>query len=73
MSIMDQNSVFMCSESRAVRPGSDSWWAKKEGLYLFSRKRTVDNKKMGKAILTTVAMGVALIGGFWWLAATYLP
>ncbi len=73
MSIMDQNSVFMRSENRSVRPGSDSWWAQKEGEFLFSRKRTVDNKKMGKAILTAAAMGAALIGTFWWLAVNFLP
>ena len=37
------------------------------------RKRTVDNRKMGKAILTAAAMGAALIGAFWWLAVTFLP
>lgn len=73
MSIMDSNSVFMRSENRAVRPGSDSWWAKKEGLYLFSRKRTVDNKKMSKAILVAAGMGAVVIGVFWWLATTFLP
>ena len=73
MSIMDQNNVFMRSENRSVRPGSDSWWTQKEGMFLFSRKRTVDNKKMGKAILTAAAMGAALIGAFWWLAVTFLP
>lgn len=73
MSIMDSNSTFMRSENRSVRPGSDSWWAQKEGMFLFSRKRTVDNIKMGKTILTAVAMGAALIGAFWWLAVTFLP
>ena len=73
MSIMDQNNVFMRSENRSVRPGSEGWWAQKEGAFLFSRKRTVDNKKMGKAILTAAAMGAALIGAFWWLAVTFLP
>ena len=73
MSIMDSNSTFMRSEHRSVRPGSDSWWAQKEGMFLFSRKRTVDNIKMGKAILTAAAMGAALIGAFWWLAVTFLP
>lgn len=42
-------------------------------MFLFSRKRTVDNRKMGKAILTAAAMGAALIGAFWWLAVTFLP
>ena len=42
-------------------------------MFFFSRKRTVDNKKMGKAILTAAVMGAALIGAFWWLAATFLP
>ena len=42
MSIMDQNNVFMRSENRSVRPGSEGWWAQKEGMFLFSRKRTVD-------------------------------
>ena len=73
MSIMDQNNVFMRSENRSVRPGSDSWWAQMEGMFLFSRKRTVDSKKMGKAILTAAAMGAAIIGAFWWLAVTFLP
>lgn len=73
MSIMDQSNILMRSENRAVRPGSDSWWAKKEGIYMFSRKRVVDDKKMGKAIVTAVGMGVALIGAFWWLAVTFLP
>lgn len=73
MSIMDSNSTFMRSENRSVRPGSDSWWAQKEGMFLFSRKRTVDNIKMGKAILTAAAMGAVLIGAFWWLAVTFLP
>ena len=73
MSIMDSNSTFMRSENRSVRPGSDSWWAQKEGMFLFSRKRTVDNRKMGKAILTAAAMGAALIGAVWWLAVTVLP
>ena len=73
MSIMDSNSTFMRSENRSVRPGSDSWWAQKEGMFLISRKRTVDNRKMGKAILTAAAMGAALIGAFWWLAVTFLP
>ena len=73
MSIMDSNSTFMRSENRSVRPGSDSWWAQKEGMFLFSRKRTVDNRKMGKAILTATAMGAGLSGAFWWLAVTFLP
>ena len=73
MSIMDQNSVYMRSENRALRPGSDAWWAKKEGTFLFSRKRTVDNKQMGKAIAVAVGMGAAVIGAFWWLAVTFLP
>lgn len=73
MSVMDQNNVFMRSENRSVRPGSEAWWAQKEGGFLFSRKRTVDGKKMGKAIVTAAAMGGALIGVFWWLAATFLP
>ena len=73
MSIMDQNNVFMRSENRSVRPGSEGWGAQKEGMFLFSRKRTVDSKKMGKAILTAAAMGAAIIGAFWWLAVTFLP
>ncbi len=73
MSIMDQSNILMQSENRSVRPGSDSWWAKKEGIYLFSRKRVVDNHKMGKAIVTAAVMAAALIGVFWWLAATFLP
>lgn len=73
MSVMDQNNVFMRSENRSVRPGSEGWWAQKEGAFLFSRKRVVDNKKMGKAIVTAVGMGAALIGVFWWLAVAFLP
>ncbi len=73
MSVMDQNNVFMRSENRSVRPGSEGWWAQKEGAFLFSRKRVVDNKKMGKAIVAAVGMGAALIGAFWWLAVTFLP
>lgn len=73
MSVMDSNSVYMRSENRASRPGSDGWWAQKEGIFLFSRKRAVDNRKMGKAIITAAAMAAALIGAFWWLAATFLP
>ena len=73
MSSMDQSNILMQAENRSVRPGSDSWWAKQEGLFLFSRKRTVDGKKMGKVIVVAVAMAAALIGGFCWLAATFLP
>ena len=73
MSIMDSNSVYMRSENRASRPGSDAWWAQKEGVFLFSRKRVVDDRKMGKAIVTAAVMAAALIGAFWWLAATFLP
>lgn len=73
MSVMDQSNVYMRSENRSVRPGSEGWWAQKEGAFLFSRKRTVEGGKMGKAIAVAVAMGAALIGAFWWLATTFLP